>query len=172
MYSDTWFPDFDSEKCESSLFNIRLNLDVAMSPTDRWDWIVSSWSRHQSNSSSVSIASRLLWSICFIESRCPLETGGPAVGVVEVPPVALGPPELPLTDPRPPLVVVDTVVAESLDPVDGKPAPDPRDDEWWRDGWNEWPKLAADDRRHSRFLQNEVKKVNYFWVKMFPLLPK
>ena len=149
MYSDTWFPDFDSEKCESSLFNIRLNFEVAMSPTDRCDWIVSSWSRHQSNSSNVSMARRLLWSTCLIESRCPLG-GTEAVGVVDEPP------ELPLTEPRP-VVPVDTV-AESLDPVDGKPAPDPREDEWCKDGWNEWPKLAADDRRHSRFLMNFSKE--------------
>ena len=37
-------------------------LEVAISDTDRCVWIVSSWSRHQSSSSSVSIESRMKFS--------------------------------------------------------------------------------------------------------------
>ena len=61
MWSAIWFPDLLlSEKTESSLLSIRLNLLAAMSDTLLWVCMDSSWSRHQSNSSRVSTARRTL----------------------------------------------------------------------------------------------------------------
>lgn len=64
IYSEIWLPDLDSENWLNSLLSIRLNLDVAKSPTERCAWIFSSWSRHQSSSSSVSMASLMLMVGC------------------------------------------------------------------------------------------------------------
>ena len=82
MYSEIWLPErLDSEKWLSSLLSIRLNwkgkeefhaawyvdskndfmltLLEAISETERCVCIVSSWSKHQSSSSSVSTAVRI-----------------------------------------------------------------------------------------------------------------
>lgn len=67
MYSDiSLLPPLVSEKWLSSLLSMRRNLMVAMSPTDRCAWIVSSCSRHQSSSSSVSPASLVIESSTLV----------------------------------------------------------------------------------------------------------